>query len=151
MFPEKLFSLAITNILEEKKVPVYGDGLYVRDWLYVEDHATAIDRILHDGKAGETYFVGGLVDDIANIDALKMILKLMGKSEDQLETVKDRPGHDRRYAVDWSKIHNELGWSPSVTLEEGLQKMIDWYKENESWWKPLKEKEHAFFDKQYSA
>ncbi len=151
MFPEKLFSLAITNILEEKKVPVYGDGLYVRDWLYVEDHATAIDRILHDGKSGETYFVGGLVDDIANIDALKMILKLMGKSEDQLEKVKDRPGHDRRYAVDWSKIHNELGWSPSVTLEEGLQKMIDWYKENESWWKPLKEKEHAFFDKQYSA
>lgn len=151
MFPEKLFSLAITNILEGKKVPVYGDGLYVRDWLYVEDHATAIDRILHDGKVGETYFIGGLVDDVSNLDAIKMILKLMGKDEDQLEYIKDRPGHDRRYAVDWTKIHNELGWSPSVTLEQGLQKMIDWYKSNETWWKALKLKESAFFNEQYSA
>ncbi|KXK12015.1 MAG: dTDP-glucose 4,6-dehydratase [Microgenomates bacterium OLB23] len=145
MFPEKLFSLAITNLIEGKKVPVYGDGLYVRDWLYVEDHATAIDRVLHDGKIGETYFIGGLVDDISNIDVIKMILRLMNSSEDQLEYVKDRPGHDRRYAVDWTKIHNELGWSPSVTLEEGLQKMINWYRANEAWWKPLKEKEKVFF------
>ncbi|MBP9816032.1 dTDP-glucose 4,6-dehydratase, partial [Candidatus Woesebacteria bacterium] len=127
MFPEKLFALAITNLLEGKKVPVYGDGLYVRDWLYVEDHASAIDRILHDGKVGETYFIGGLVDDISNIDAIKMILKIMGKDDSELEYVKDRPGHDRRYAVDWSKMKNELDWSPSVTLEEGLQKMVDWY------------------------
>jgi len=151
MFPEKLFALAITNLLEGKKVPVYGDGLYVRDWLYVEDHASAIDRILHDGKVGETYFIGGLVDDISNIDAIKMILKIMGKDDSELEYVKDRPGHDRRYAVDWSKMKNELGWSPSVTLEEGLQKMIDWYKANEAWWKNLKEREQAFFDKQYSS
>ncbi len=151
MFPEKLFALAITNLLEGKKVPVYGDGLYVRDWLYVEDHASAIDRILHDGKVGETYFIGGLVDDISNIDAIKMILKIMGKDDSELEYVKDRPGHDRRYAVDWSKMKNELGWSPSVTLEEGLQKMIDWYKKNEGWWKKLKEREQAFFDEQYSS
>lgn len=150
MFPEKLFSLAITNLIEDKKVPVYGDGLYVRDWLYVEDHATAIDRILHDGKVGETYFIGGLVDDVSNIDAIKMILKLMGKGEYMLEYVKDRPGHDRRYAVDWSKIHNELGWSPSVTLEEGLKKMIDWYTSNTAWWQHLKAKEKTFFDKQYA-
>lgn len=150
MFPEKLFSLAITNLIEDKKVPVYGDGLYVRDWLYVEDHATAIDRILHDGKVGETYFIGGLVDDVSNIDAIKMILKLMGKGEYMLEYVKDRPGHDRRYAVDWSKIHNELGWSPSVTLEEGLKKMIDWYTSNTSWWQHLKTKEKDFFELQYS-
>lgn len=151
MFPEKLFALAITNLLEGKKVPVYGDGLYVRDWLYVEDHASAIDRILHDGKVGETYFIGGLVDDISNIDAIKMILKIMGKDDSELEYVKDRPGHDRRYAVDWSKMKNELDWSPSVTLEEGLQKMVDWYKANEAWWKNLKEREQAFFDKQYSS
>lgn len=151
MFPEKLFALAITNLLESKKVPVYGDGLYVRDWLYVEDHASAIDRILHDGKVGETYFIGGLVDDISNIDAIKMILKIMGKDDSELEYVKDRPGHDRRYAVDWSKMKNELGWSPSATLEEGLQKMVDWYKINTEWWQHLKAKEKTFFDKQYSA
>lgn len=150
MFPEKLFSLAIANIIEGKKVPVYGDGLYVRDWLYVEDHARAIDLILHDGKVGETYFIGGLVDDISNLEAIKLILKLMGKSEDVIEYVKDRPGHDRRYAIDWSKIHNELGWSPSVSLEEGLKRMIEWYVQNESWWKKLKEKEKAYFDEQYS-
>ena len=151
MFPEKLFALAITNLLEGKKVPVYGDGLYVSDWLYVEDHASAIDRILHDGKVGETYFIGGLVDDISNIDAIKMILKIMGKDDSELEYVKDRPGHDRRYAVDWSKMKNELDWSPSATLEEGLQKMVDWYKINTEWWQHLKAKEKTFFDKQYSA
>jgi len=151
MFPEKLFALAITHLIEGQKVPVYGDGLYVRDWLYVEDHARAIDRILHDGKVGETYFIGGLVDDISNLDAIKTILKLMGKNEDMLEYVKDRPGHDRRYAVDWSKMQNELGWSPSVTLEEGLRKMIEWYKNNEPWWKSLLAKEKAYFDTQYSS
>lgn len=150
MFPEKLFSLAITNVIEGKKVPVYGDGLYVRDWLYVEDHARAIDRILHDGKVGETYFIGGLVDDISNLEVIKLILKLMGKDEGAIEYVKDRPGHDRRYAVDWSKIHNELDWSPSVNLEEGLKKMVEWYVQNENWWKKLKEKERAYFEEQYA-
>ncbi len=150
MFPEKLFSLTITNLIEGKNVPVYGDGLYVRDWLYVEDHARAIDCILHDGKVGETYFIGGLVDDISNLDAIKLILKIMGKDESVIEYIKDRPGHDRRYAVDWSKIHNELGWSPSVTLEEGIAQMIEWYKENQDWWKKLKHKESEYFEKQYS-
>lgn len=151
MFPEKLFSLAITNILEGKKVPIYGDGLYVRDWLFVQDHVTAIERILQDGKVGETYFVGGLKDDIDNIDAMKMIIELMGKDESVIEYVKDRPGHDRRYAVNWTKIHQELGWSPSVTLEEGLKLMIKWYENNQSWWKELKEKEQSYFDKQYTS
>lgn len=137
-FPEKLFPLAITNILEGKKVPVYGDGLYVRDWLYVEDHARAIDDILHKGKVGETYMIGGLKKDISNLEAIKKIIEIMGKnSDDTIEYVKDRPGHDRRYAIDWSKINAELGWSPAVTFEEGLQKTIDWYKTNEDWWKKI--------------
>lgn len=138
MFPEKLLSLAITNLIEGKKVPIYGDGLYVRDWLYVTDHAQAIDMILHDGKVGETYTIGGMEEDISNIDLIRLVLKEMDMGEDMMEYVKDRPGHDRRYAVDWSKINTELGWKPEVTLEDGLTKMIDWYKENEDWWKPLK-------------
>lgn len=149
MFPEKLFPLAITNLLEGKKVPVYGDGLNVRDWLYVQDHCSAIEAVLLKGKAGETYTVGGLKDDVSNLEVVKLILKLMGKSEDNIEFVKDRPGHDRRYAVDWTKIHNELGWSPSVTLEEGLIKTIEWYRNNEAWWKPLKEKAQGFFAQNY--
>lgn len=149
MFPEKLFPLAITILLEGKKVPVYGDGLNVRDWLYVQDHCSAIEAVLLNGKAGETYTVGGLKDDVSNLEVVKLILKLMGKSEDNIEFVKDRPGHDRRYAVDWTKIHNELGWSPSVTLEEGLIKTIEWYRNNEAWWKPLKEKAQSFFAQNY--
>jgi dTDP-glucose 4,6-dehydratase len=137
-FPEKLFPLAITNILQDKKVPIYGDGLYVRDWLYVEDHARAIDDILHKGKVGQTYMIGGLKDDISNLEAIQIIIKLMGKNpEETIEYVKDRPGHDRRYAIDWSKINRELGWEPTVTFEEGLQKTIDWYKNNEEWWKKI--------------
>lgn len=137
-FPEKLIPLAITNIIENKKVPVYGDGLYVRDWLYVEDHCKAIDLILQKGKIGETYLVGGLTEDIANIDIIKKILKIMGKDETQIEYVKDRPGHDRRYAVDWSKIDKELGWKPEHNFDEYLKITIDWYKNNEKWWKKLK-------------
>lgn len=138
MFPEKLLSLAITNLIEGKKVPIYGDGLYVRDWLYVTDHAHAIDLVLQKGKIGETYTIGGMEEDISNIDLIKLVLKEMNMGEDMLEYVKDRPGHDRRYAVDWTKINNELGWKPEVTLKDGLKKMITWYKENENWWKPLK-------------
>ncbi|MEK7522762.1 MAG: dTDP-glucose 4,6-dehydratase, partial [Patescibacteria group bacterium] len=104
-FPEKLIPLAITNLIEGRKVPVYGDGLYVRDWLYVEDHCKAIDLILQKGKIGETYLIGGLTEDVSNIDIIKKILKIMGKEESQIEFVKDRPGHDRRYAIDWSKIN----------------------------------------------
>lgn len=144
-YPEKLFPLAITNIIEGKNVPVYGDGLNVRDWLYVQDHCSAIERILYDGKEGQTYLVGGLYDDISNLDVVKMMLDLMGESESKITYVKDRPGHDRRYAVDWSKLKDELGWKPSVSLEEGLQKTIYWYKQNEWWWKPLKQKTKDFY------
>jgi len=137
-FPEKLIPLAITNIIEEKKVPVYGDGLYVRDWLYVEDHVKAIDLILQKGKIGETYLVGGLTEDISNIEIVKKILKIMGKDESQIEFVTDRQGHDRRYAVDWSRINKELGWKPENGFDEYLKLTIDWYKNNEKWWKKLK-------------
>jgi dTDP-glucose 4,6-dehydratase len=137
-FPEKLLPLAITNLLEGKKVPVYGDGQYVRDWLYVEDHCRAIEEVLIRGKAGETYCVGGLTEDITNIDLIKRVLALMGKTENDIEYVKDRPGHDRRYTIDWSKINKELGWKPKFELDEYLKKTIDWYAENEEWWKPLK-------------
>lgn len=137
-FPEKFIPLAITNIIEGKKVPVYGDGLYVRDWLYVEDHCKAIDLILHKGKIGETYFIGGLTEDINNLEIVKKILKIMGKNEDFIEFVKDRPGHDRRYAIDWSKINHQLGWKPEHNFDEYLKITIDWYQKNQNWWKKLK-------------
>ncbi len=137
-FPEKLIPLAVTNIIEGKKVPVYGDGLYVRDWLYVEDHVKAIDLILQKGKVGETYLVGGLTEDIANIDIVKKILKIMGKDETEIEFVKDRPGHDRRYAINWSRINRELGWKPEHNFEEYLKTTVDWYVNNRKWWEKLK-------------
>ncbi|MDQ3008189.1 MAG: dTDP-glucose 4,6-dehydratase [bacterium] len=149
-YPEKLFPLAITNLIEGKAVPVYGDGLNVRDWLYVQDHCSAIDRVLSDGEAGETYLVGGMSDDISNLDAIKMILKLMNRDESAIEFIKDRAGHDRRYSVDWSKINRELGWSPSVTLEEGLSNTIKWYQDNEAWWRPLKADAKEFFKQNYT-
>jgi len=148
-FPEKLFPLAITNLLEGKPVPVYGDGKNVRDWLYVQDHCSAIDRVLTDGKLGQTYLVGGMSEDVSNLEVVKMIIELMGADESSIEFVKDRAGHDRRYTVDWSKLQRELGWEPSVTLEEGLQRTINWYKQNDAWWKPLKEQNQAFFDQNY--
>lgn len=137
-FPEKLIPLAITNIIEGKKVPVYGDGLYVRDWLYVEDHCRAIDVILQRGKIGETYFIGGLTEDINNLEIVKKILKIMGENEDLIEFVKDRPGHDRRYAIDWSKINKEFGWNPEHDFDEYLKLTVDWYVKNQDWWKKLK-------------
>ncbi|MBI2614019.1 MAG: dTDP-glucose 4,6-dehydratase [Candidatus Levybacteria bacterium] len=137
-FPEKFIPLAITNILENKKVPVYGDGLYVRDWLYVLDHCHAIDLVLNKGKVGETYLVGGMTNDISNLEVIKKILKIMGKDEGFIEHVKDRLGHDRRYAVDWSKIKNELGWRPLHNFDEWLEKTVEWYKANEKWWKDVK-------------
>jgi len=150
-FPEKLIALAITNLLEDKKVPVYGDGLYVRDWLYVEDHCRAIDAILQKGKIGETYCIGGLTEDISNISILQKIIKLLGKTEDSLEYVKDRPGHDRRYALDWSKIKTELGWEPLNGFDEWLEKTVKWYQENTEWWKNVKNGEYKeYYKKQYS-
>lgn len=149
-FPEKLIPLAITNLLEGKKVPVYGDGLNVRDWLFVVDHCRAIEAILLRGRVGETYCIGGLWQDISNLDLVKMILKIMGKSEDQIEFVSDRPGHDRRYAIDFSKIQNELQWEPSVTLEEGLRQTIEWYQDNPKWWQRIKSGEYAkYYASQY--
>jgi len=148
-FPEKLFGLAITNVIENKAVPVYGDGLNVRDWLYVQDHCSAIEAVLLAGKLGETYTVGGLKDDVSNLEVVKMILRIMGKNEDQIEFVQDRLGHDRRYAVDWSKINQELNWSPSVTFEEGLRKTIEWYQTHQEWWTPLKKQAQGFFEQNY--
>ncbi len=149
-FPEKFIPLAITNILEGKKIPIYGDGLYVRDWLYVEDHCRAIDLIIHKGKIGETYFIGGLTEDISNLEVVKKIIKFMNKDESFIEFVKDRPGHDRRYAIDWSKIKNELGWQPEFDFDTYLKKTIDWYKNNENWWKKIKSGEYQnYYRKQY--
>ena len=150
-FPEKLIPLAITNLLEGKKVPVYGDGMQVRDWLYVEDHCRAIDLVVCDDKSiGETYCVGGLTKDIPNIEVVRKILKIMGRGEEMIEYVKDRPGHDRRYSVDWSKIKRELGWKPLYDFDTWLEKTIKWYKNNTDWWKPLKEKQKGYFKKQYT-
>lgn len=150
-FPEKLIPLAITNILEGKKVPIYGDGLYVRDWLYVEDHCQAIDLILQKGKIGETYLVGGLTEDIPNIEVIKKILKIMGKDETVIEYVKDRPGHDRRYAIDWTKINQSLGWKPAHDFDTALKQTVDWYTKNQDWWKHVKSGEYQeYYKKQYA-
>ncbi len=137
-FPEKLIPLAITNILEGKKIPVYGDGLYVRDWLYVDDHCTAIEAVLAKGKIGETYCVGGLTEDTNNLTIIKQILEIMDKDESSIEYVKDRPGHDRRYAVDWAKIHKELGWEPKNDFFTWLTQTVHWYQKHEEWWKRVK-------------
>lgn len=137
-YPEKLIPLAVTNILEGEKILVYGDGLNVRDWLYVEDHVRAIDVILKEGKIGETYCVGGLTSDINNLQVIKKVLEILGKSSDEIEFVKDRPGHDRKYSINWTKIKRELGWEPKYNFDEWLEKTIDWYKENKSWWMKLK-------------
>jgi len=139
-FPEKLIPLFINNIITKKPLPVYGDGLYTRDWLFVKDHALAIDLIFHKGKADETYNIGGF-NEWKNIDLIKLLCTLMdeklgrekGESVKLITYVKDRPGHDRRYAIDASKINKELGWKPTVTFEEGLSETIDWYLQNTEW------------------
>tara|TARA_R110002050_G_scaffold48356_3_gene112599 strand:+ start:178157 stop:179200 length:1044 start_codon:yes stop_codon:yes gene_type:complete len=139
-FPEKLIPLFIHNIIHKKPLPVYGDGNYTRDWLYVEDHAIAIDLVFHKGKKHDTYNIGGF-NEWKNIDLVKLLCKLMdqklnrseGESEQLITYVKDRPGHDLRYAIDASKINKELGWKPSVTFEEGLAKTIDWFLQNKQW------------------
>ncbi|MBU2228985.1 dTDP-glucose 4,6-dehydratase [Patescibacteria group bacterium] len=149
-YPEKLLPLAITNLLENKKVPIYGDGKYVRDWLYVEDHCRAIELVLEKAKIGETYLIGGLTEDVNNLELINRVLAIMGKSEEMLEYVKDRPGHDRRYAVDWTKAKNELDYKPLYGLDTYLEKTINWYKENESWWKRIKSGDYLkYYKKQY--
>jgi dTDP-glucose 4,6-dehydratase len=144
--PEKLFARSITNLLSGQPVNVYGDGLNVRDWLFVEDHARAIEKVLMEGKVGETYLVGGLTEEISNLDVVKRMIKIMGKDESQIKFVKDRPGHDRKYSVDWSKINKELGWEPKGDFNSLLNETIVWYKENEWWWKPLKEEAEKLYD-----
>ncbi len=136
-FPEKLIPLFVTNLIEGKRVPVYGDGLNVRDWLYVEDHCRAIDVILHKGKIGQTYCVGGNCEK-TNIEITRKILGLFGVGEEMIKFVSDRKGHDWRYAIDASKIKNELGWVPEYSFEEGMTKTVEWYRNNEKWWENIK-------------
>lgn len=150
-FPEKLIPLAITNLIEGKKVPVYGDGKNVRDWLYVEDHCRAIELVLEKGAIGETYCVGGQVADVSNLEIVQKIIAYMKKDESSIEFVKDRLGHDRRYAVDWSKIQTQLGWSPKHSFDEWLGHTIDWYVQNQEWWKKVKSGEYQqYYKKQYT-
>ncbi|MBS1920186.1 MAG: dTDP-glucose 4,6-dehydratase [Bacteroidetes bacterium] len=156
-FPEKLIPLFINNIVLGKPLPVYGDGLYTRDWLYVKDHALAIDNIFQKGEKGETYNIGG-GNEWKNIDLVKMLCRLMdeklkkksGNSEQLISYIKDRPGHDRRYAIDASKINKELGWKPSVTFEQGLSETIDWYLENKEWLEHVTSGEYRkYYEGQY--
>ena len=137
-FPEKLIPLAITNLLEGKSVPMYGRGNQVRDWLYVEDHCRAIDIVLHKGEVGETYCVGGQHEELSNLEVVKKILRLLGKKESMIKYVKDRPGHDVRYAMDWTKIHKKIGWKPKYNFDKWLEKTVEWFKANQEWWKRVK-------------
>lgn len=157
-FPEKLIPLFINNIIHKKPLPVYGDGLYTRDWLYVKDHALAIDLIFHKGKADETYNIGGF-NEWRNIDLVKLLCSLMdeklgrarGESEQLITYVKDRPGHDRRYAIDATKINKELGWKPTVTFEQGLSETIDWYLQNTEWLQHVTSGAYQqYYDKMYT-
>lgn len=136
-FPEKLIPLFITNLIEGKKVPVYGNGKNVRDWLHVDDHCRGIYAALMNGKSGEVYNIGG-GRELTNLEITDLILKEMGADESVIEYVEDRKGHDLRYSVDWTKINRELGYEPQVNFEDGLKETIHWYRENEAWWKPLK-------------
>lgn len=158
-FPEKLIPLMCINMLLGKPLPVYGDGQNVRDWLYVVDHCRALDCVIHRGKPGETYNIGGN-NEVKNIDLVRMLCKLMDElatdlpispCQELINFVKDRPGHDRRYAIDATKIKNELGWSPSVTVEEGLQRTVEWYLTHRDWWEPLLSEEYQAYYRQVYA
>ncbi len=138
-YPEKIIPLFVTNLIDNKKVPLYGDGMNVRDWIYVEDNCNALDRVLHGGKVGEIYNIGA-GNEKPNVWITKKIIEILGKSEDMIEPVDDRLGHDRRYSINCSKIKKELGWKASYNFEEALEKTVNWYVSNEEWWRPLKEK-----------
>ncbi|WML54769.1 dTDP-glucose 4,6-dehydratase [Neobacillus sp. PS3-12] len=148
-FPEKLIPLMIINALHDKELPVYGDGLNIRDWLHVEDHCQAIDLVLHNGRVGEVYNVGGN-NERTNIHIVKTILEQLGKPESLIKYVKDRPGHDRRYAIDATKLRTELGWQPKYTFETGIKQTIDWYLNNQEWWQKIISGEYQdYFKSQY--
>ena len=148
-FPEKLIPLMIINALHDKSLPVYGEGINVRDWLYVEDHCRAIDLIVRKGTVGEVYNVGGH-NEMRNIDIVKLICKALDKPESLITYVTDRKGHDMRYAIDPTKIHNELGWLPETKFEDGLKKTIQWYLDNEDWWQPIVSGEYMdYYEKMY--
>jgi dTDP-glucose 4,6-dehydratase len=149
-FPEKFIPLVITNAMESQPVPVYGNGLQVRDWLFVEDHCRAIDLILQQGEVAKTYLVGGLTEDISNLTVAKKILAIMGKPESLIEHVTDRPGHDVRYAIDWSQSQAELGYQPKASFDEYLEKTVRWYLDHETWWKRVKTGEYQdYYQQQY--
>lgn len=148
-FPEKLIPLMIANALYDKELPVYGKGENVRDWLYVEDHCSAIDLIIHKGRVGEVYNIGGH-NEKTNLEVVKIILKELNKSESLIKYVTDRPGHDMRYAIDPSKIHNELGWLPATKFEDGIKKTIKWYLDNKQWWQNIINGEYKnYYERHY--
>jgi len=149
-FPEKLIPLMITNALEDKPLPVYGDGLNVRDWLHVRDHCAALDIIMHRGRPGEIYNIGGN-NERKNIEIVRRILKELGKPASLITFVQDRPGHDRRYAIDAAKLRRELNWRPSYTFEQGLKETIKWYCENKRWWQKIKSGEYQkYYERMYA-
>ncbi len=143
-FPEKLIPLFVTNALEDKPLPVYGDGLNVRDWIHVEDHCRALRNVLNKGREGEVYNIGG-GGERTNLEIIKHILRILGKPNSLMRFVTDRPGHDRRYAIDSSKLRNELGWEPQYVVEEGLMETVQWYLEHPDWWRRIKSGEYREF------
>lgn len=148
-FPEKLIPLMVTNALEGKELPIYGDGKNIRDWLHVEDHCSAIDLVLHNGKPGEVYNVGGH-NERTNNEIVRLIVNNLGVSEDKIKYVQDRLGHDRRYAIDPQKIMTELGWKPKYTFDTGIEETIQWYIDNKEWWKHIKSGEYTeYYNKHY--
>jgi dTDP-glucose 4,6-dehydratase len=150
-FPEKLLPLMISNAMEDRALPIYGDGLNVRDWIYVEDHCQAIDVIMHHGKSGEIYNIGG-ASERTNLEVVRTILEVLAKPESLIHFVKDRPGHDRRYAMDFSKLKKELGWEPNVTFEEGIKKTVTWYVEHQDWWQRIKTGEYMeYYERMYGS
>ena len=149
-FPEKLIPLMINNCLEDKELPIYGDGMQIRDWLHVSDHGSAIDTVLHKGKIGEIYNIGGNCEK-ANIEIVKLIITTLGKSESLLRFVQDRPGHDRRYAIDNTKITTELGWTPAYTFHQGMEETIEWYLNNRKWTENIVSGDYVnYYDEMYS-
>jgi len=149
-FPEKLIPLFITNLIEGKKVPLYGEGKNIRDWIHVDDHNRGVDAVIQKGEIGETYCLGG-GNELTNLEITKEILKLMEVGEEMIEYVKDRPGHDFRYAMDISKANSELGWQPQVNFGQGLAKTVEWYRSNQDWWKKIKSGEYRkYYEKQYN-